>query len=85
MRVLLCLALSVFAAVAASAEVRDSLRYIDGFEVLVAELPDELAETGLTSRRVETDVELRLRLAEVRVHSGGASLRFCKYQRSKEW
>src|SRR5688572_21418814 len=44
---------------------RRSLESVAEFDVLVEALPDELATAGLSEQQIQTDVELRLRLANV--------------------
>jgi hypothetical protein len=48
---------------------RKSLKGIDAVEVLVEDLPDGAKVLGLTRESIQTDVELKLRLAGMRVVS----------------
>jgi hypothetical protein len=48
---------------------RESLRGLSGVVVLVEDLDDDAKRTGLTEDQIQTDVELKLRLAGIEVLS----------------
>lgn len=48
-----------------SADDRDSLRDVEELDVVIENVPDALRETGLSAGQLKTDVELKLRLAEI--------------------
>jgi hypothetical protein len=50
-----------------SERTRESLRGISALEVVVEDLPDGAKLLGLTKESIQTDVELKLRLAGIRV------------------